>query len=120
VGLAVAYLGPSYPKVKLQLWGQSSFPLAWTVFIPFVIAAMLNIYAFVVAGTAAYPELHGLALVLLSALPPVLSAAGGAIEGLVAETRFNQWIHFFAVVLLNLGQWTQLWMLEKLTAGLPV
>ena len=52
----------------------------------------------------------GLLLVVKSLAAPLLIGAGGAIEGLLAEARFNQWIHFLAVVLFNAGFWCQLYM----------
>jgi len=32
---------------------------------------------------------------------------GGMVEGLLAETLFNQWLHFGAVVLFNVGMWLE-------------
>jgi hypothetical protein len=48
-----------------------------------------------------------------SLTPPILIALGGAIEGLFAETIFDQKIHAFAVILFNAGFWLQLNMITK-------
>ena len=42
-----------------------------------------------------------------------LIALGGVIEGLFAETIFDQKIHAFAVILFNAGFWLELNMIEK-------
>jgi hypothetical protein len=45
--------------------------------------------------------------------PPILIALGGAIEGLFAETVFDQKIHAFAVILFNAGFLLELYMITK-------
>ena len=49
--------------------------------------------------------------VVHSLAPPILIALGGAIEGLFAETVFDQKIHAFAVILFNAGFWLELNMI---------
>ena len=51
--------------------------------------------------------------IINSLAPPILIALGGAIEGLFAETIFDQKIHAFAVILFNMGFWLQLNMIYK-------
>ena len=34
---------------------------------------------------------------------PLLTAGGGVVEGLIAESTFNQWIHLGAVIMLIAG-----------------
>ena len=55
-------------------------------------------YAFSDLGTLVFP---GYFSVIRSLAPPVLIALGGAIEGLFAETIFDQKIHAFAVILFT-------------------
>ena len=67
-------------------------------------------YAFSDLGALVYP---GYFSVVNSLAPPVLIALGGAIEGLFAETVFDQKIHAFAVILFNAGFWLELNMIAK-------
>ena len=50
---------------------------------------------------------------IVSFAPPLLIASGGVIEGLFAETMFDQKIHAFAVILFNAGFWLELNMIQK-------
>jgi hypothetical protein len=61
-------------------------------------------------GTLVYP---GHFTFIQSVTPPVLIALGGVIEGLFAETVFDQKIHAFAVILFNAGFWLELNMITK-------
>ena len=90
--------------------GGSTFPLAWTTLVPFIMAASLNLYAFSDLGRLVFP---GYFSIINSLAPPTLIALGGAIEGLFAETIFDQKIHAFAVILFNMGFWLQLNMVIK-------
>jgi hypothetical protein len=67
-------------------------------------------YAFTDLGVFVFP---GNFSVVNSLAPPVLIALGGAIEGLFAETVFDQKIHAFAVILFNAGFWLELDMIRK-------
>lgn len=113
-GAAIAYLGNQKPKATFDLFGHSTFPLSWFTVIPFILSALLNMAAFLKFGQTAYPSDESLVRVVKSLAAPVLIGAGGAIEGLLAETRFNQWIHFGAVILFNLGFWFQLDMYKSI------
>jgi hypothetical protein len=90
--------------------GGSTFPLAWTTLIPFILAASLNMYAFTDLGVLVFPGIFSL---FNSLAPPLLIALGGIIEGLFAETVFDQGIHAFAVILFNAGFWLELNMIMK-------
>jgi len=116
LGFLVAYLGNQqhkttfflFPNRKPTTYPRSTFPLAVPTVVVFILGAVLNLVAFYDLGThvPAWGGLKALA-------PPILIAAGGAIEGLLAETLFNQWIHFGAVVLFNAGFWLELLLLKS-------
>ena len=114
LGFFIGYLGNQDYKATFHFkWpntvGGSTFPLAWSTLIPFIMSATLNIYAFSKLGNLTYP---GFFHYFNSILPPLLIGLGGAIEGLFAETIFNQKIHAFAVILFNAGFWLQLNMIN--------
>ena len=115
LGFFTGYLGTQKYKATFNFkWketaGGSTFPIAWTTLIPFMISSTLNLYAFSEFGTLVYP---GFFHIINSLAPPILIALGGAIEGLFAETIFDQKIHAFAVILFNIGFWLQLNMIIK-------
>ena len=85
-------------------------PLSWYTITAFAFGVICNAWAFVKFGESVFGDLDVKLRLLKSLLPPVMIGLGGAIEGLLAETRFNQWIHFFAVVFFNLGFILQLGM----------
>ncbi len=72
--------------------------------------ANLHMYAFLNLGVLVFP---GKFTVFNSLAPPLLIALGGIIEGLFAETVFDQKIHAFAVILFNVGFWLELNMIKK-------
>ena len=107
IGLGISYLGNQAWKMTFTLFGQSTFPLAFCVFIPFVLGATVNLYA--------WNKLAGDTVGLFKAVfPGLLIAFGGAYEGLVAETTFYQYNHFLAVLYFFIGIFMQLDTLEKL------
>ena len=115
IGFLIGYLGNQDYKATFNFrWkqskGGSTFPLAWSTLIPFILSASLNLYAFNKLGELVYP---GFFHIINSLAPPLLIALGGAIEGLFAETIFDQKIHAFAVILFNLGFWLELNMIVK-------
>jgi len=115
LGFFVGYLGNQDYKATFNFkWGKtaggSTFPLAWTTLIPFMLSASLNLYAFSELGTLVFP---GYFTLVNSLAPPILIALGGAIEGLFAETVFDQKIHAFAVILFNAGFWLELNMITR-------
>lgn len=107
LGFFVGYLGNQDHKATFIFKGGSTFPLAWTTLVPFILAASLNMYAFTVLGASC-----GFG-VIKSLAPPLFIAMGGVIEGLYAETVFDQKIHAFAVILFNMGFWLQLNMITN-------
>ena len=115
IGFFIGYLGNQDSKATFnfkwkQTAGGSTFPLAWTTLVPFILAASLNLYAFTVLGKIIFP---GFFSIFCSIAPPILIALGGVIEGLFAETVFDQKIHAFAVILFNTGFWLELNMITK-------
>jgi hypothetical protein len=116
MGFFVGYLGNQDYKATFNFkWGKtaggSTFPLAWTTLVPFILSASLNMYAFTKLGVLIFPDNRFAAVQSLT--PPILIALGGAIEGLFAETVFDQKIHAFAVILFNAGFWLELVMIQK-------
>jgi hypothetical protein len=115
LGFFIGYLGNQDCKATFmfkwkQTTGGSTFPLAWTTLIPFMLSAILNMYAFLHLGVLVF---QGPFTFINSILPPLLIALGGVIEGLFAETIFDQKIHAFAVILFNAGFWLELNMITK-------
>jgi hypothetical protein len=99
----VGYVGNQFPKLNLQLFQHNTLPLSWYTIVAFAVGIVFNILAFAKLGEHVFPDLGLKPRLIKSLLPPILIGLGGGIEGLLAETRFNQWIHFFAVVLFNAG-----------------
>ncbi|NEP55315.1 MAG: hypothetical protein F6K65_43660, partial [Moorea sp. SIO3C2] len=105
--IILAFLSPQQYKTEFKMFGQPLFPIAIPIVVIFIINALINLYAYYVLfspvlGTHHYPGLLALAA-------PVLFMAGGIIEGVFAESTFNQWVHFWAVILLNLGLIVQIY-----------
>ena len=73
-------------------------------------SASLNMCAFLNLGGLVYPGYFTLAN---SLAPPLLIALGGIIEGLFAETVFDQKIHLFSFAIINAGFWLELNMITK-------
>ena len=99
MGFFIGYLGNQDSKATFYFNGGSTFPIAWT---------SLNMYAFTTLGKVVFPS-----QMLYSLTPPLLIASGGIIEGLFAETVFDQKIHAFAVILFNTGFWLELTMIQQ-------
>jgi hypothetical protein len=119
-GIAVALLGPAEPRTQFNRVvdgvPQPVLPLSWSLLIVFALNAVANLAAVrvffgpVIAQAwppSLLPSLGSLlpAAVVpwLSLLAPLTVAAGGAYEGWIAESSFNQWQHFIAFVILTLG-----------------
>ena len=112
LGFFIGYLGNQDYKATFNFkWGHtaggSTFPLAWTTLVPFILSASMNMYAFLNLGASCNFT------IVKSLAPPLLIGLGGIIEGLFAETVFDQKIHAFAVILFNLGFWFELDMIKK-------
>jgi len=115
MGFFIGYLGNQDCKATFNFrWretaGGSTFPIAWTTLIPFILSASLNMYAFLDLGALVFP---GKFTVINSLFPPLLIALGGIIEGLFAETVFDQKLHLFSFALINVGFWLELNMITK-------
>lgn len=119
-GIAVAVLGPYEPRTRFVRVVDGVpypvLPLSWSLLIVFALNAVANLAAarvfFGPVIAQAWPpsllpwlgSLVPAAVVpWLSLLAPLTVAAGGAYEGWIAESSFNQWNHFIAFVILTLG-----------------
>ncbi|MFM7264857.1 MAG: hypothetical protein ACKOZW_04555 [Cyanobium sp.] len=118
-GIAVALLGPYEPRTRFTRVvngvAYPVLPLSWSLLIVFGLNALANLVAArvffgPVIAQAWPPSLLPWLSVLptwlvswLSLLAPLTVAAGGAYEGWIAESSFNQWQHFIAFVILTLG-----------------
>ncbi|MBD2253346.1 hypothetical protein [Nostoc parmelioides] len=108
VSILIAFFGPQNPKATFYFNNQPVFPISLWLVAVFVVNAIVNFVA--------YYHLFGLALQsasfpsALAVLAPILFMVGGVIEGVLAESTFNQWIHFLAVIFLNLGLLTQIYL----------
>lgn len=114
-GFLVGYLGNQDDKATFYFkWrdteGGSTFPLAWTTLVPFMLSASLNLYAFSNLGLLVFP---GRFTIINSLAPPLLIALGGVVEGLFAETVFDQKLHLFSFAMINVGFWLELNMIAK-------
>jgi hypothetical protein len=115
LGFFIGYLGNQDSKATFNFkWkdsaGGSTFPLAWFTLVPFIMAASLNMYAFSNLGALVFPDYFS---IIHSITPPLLIALGGIIEGLFAETVFDQKIHFLSFAIINFGFWLELNMITK-------
>jgi hypothetical protein len=75
-----------------------------------MLAASLNMYAFSDLGSLVFP---GYFSVINSLAPPILIALGGVVEGIFAETVFDQKLHLFSFAMINVGFWLELNMIAK-------
>ena len=71
LGFFIGYLGNQDYKATFHFkWpntvGGSTFPLAWSTLIPFIMSATLNIYAFSKLGNLTYP---GFFIILILSYP---------------------------------------------------
>lgn len=115
MGFLVGYLGNQDYKATFYFkWrdteGGSTFPLAWATLVPFIMSATLNMYAFSDLGLLVFP---GYFTTINSIAPPLLIALGGVVEGIFAETVFDQKLHLFSFAMINVGFWLELNMIAK-------
>ncbi len=103
----IAFIGPQNPKVTFKLKEQPVLPLAASLLVVFIINAIVNLFAYwyLFSGPLSAADLPK----IFSLLVPLLVTLGGMIEGLMAESTFNQWWHFIAAVLINVGMFTELY-----------
>jgi len=108
----VAFAGPQNPKATFYFNNQPVFPLSISMLVVFIINAGVNFVAYFVLF---YPSIAAANLpVILSGIAPTLLMLGGVIEGVIAESTFNQWWHFTAVIFLNLGMIFQIYIFSLL------
>ncbi|MBD2207791.1 hypothetical protein H6G33_36385 [Calothrix sp. FACHB-1219] len=95
------YIGPRTPLstfyVDLGQGKRPVFPIPLGILVTFAIATIIYIIAMI--------HLYGLVPALITTLFLLL---GGATEGLIAESTFNQFWHFLAVVFLGAAGITQI------------
>ncbi|MDJ0796565.1 MAG: hypothetical protein QNJ51_06965 [Calothrix sp. MO_167.B12] len=107
ISILIAFVGPQNPKATFPVNNQPVFPISISLVIVFIINAIINVAAYYhlfspVLESANMPS-------ILALVAPVLFMLGGVIEGVLAESSFNQWIHFGAVIFLNLGLLAQIY-----------
>ncbi|MDC0832026.1 hypothetical protein AY599_26560 [Leptolyngbya valderiana BDU 20041] len=109
----VAFIGPQNPKATIYpIDNQPVFPLAVSILVVFIVNAIVNFVAYFHLFT---PALAAANLpVVLAGLAPTLLMLGGVVEGILAESTFNQWWHFTAVIFLNLGIIVQIYFFQLL------
>ena len=107
ISLIVAFLGPQNPKATFYFNEQPVFPISVTLVAVFIVNAIVNFVAYFHLFSSPL-EAANLPSIL-AGLAPLLFMLGGVIEGVLAESTFNQWIHFGAVIFLNLGLVAQIY-----------
>ena len=108
----VAFIGPQNPKATFYFNNQPVFPLSISILVVFIINAIVNFVAYFFLFDAALTAAN--LPVFLAGLAPTLLMLGGMIEGIIAESSFNQWWHFTAVIFLNLGMIVQIYFFNLL------
>ena len=107
ISLVLGFIGPQDPKATFYFNEQPVFPIAISLVVVFVVNAIVNFVAYFHLFS---PALEAANLpIILAGLAPLLFMLGGVIEGVLAESTFNQWIHFGAVIFLNLGLLAQIY-----------
>lgn len=107
VAMVIAFIGPQNPKVTFYFKNQPVFPLPVLLVVVFVVSAIVNFvsYFYLFGGPLQASNLP----TILAGVTPILLMLGGVIEGVIAESTFNQWWHFTAVIFLNLGMIAQIY-----------
>ncbi len=135
VSMAVALLGPHQPRLDWVMNNQPVLPLSTSLFGVFLFNAGANVFAWGALFSKVFlpfilPHIplwvggwsHIVASVaasLVAALAPLCVAAGGALEGAVAESTFNQWWHLVSFVILTVGLGLH-WVWYRLLINTPV
>jgi len=104
---AIGFIGPQNPKVTFKFNDRPVFPLATSLMVVFTINATVNLaaYYYLFSAPLAAAELPK----ILSLLVPSILTLGGVIEGVVAESTFNQWWHFTAFLFINAAMFAELY-----------
>ncbi|MEH2270520.1 MAG: hypothetical protein V7K68_19255 [Nostoc sp.] len=107
LSIVIAFIGPQEPKTTFYFKNQPVFPLSVSLVAVFVVNAMVNFvsYFYIFGDALQATNLPN----ILAGVTPILLMLGGVIEGVIAESTFNQWWHFTAVIFLNLGMITQIY-----------
>jgi len=108
----IGFIGPQNPKVTFKFKDQPVFPLATSLTVVFIVNATVNLVAYYYLfgeplATAGLPK-------ILSLLVPLILTLGGMIEGILAESTFNQWWHFGAFLLINVAMISELYIFNLL------
>lgn len=118
-GALISLLGPRTPRagfpITLQGLARPVLPLSWSLTFVFAVQLVASLAAYIhlfyapfSAGLAGWLShlpavLQPVVVYAACIFPPLLVGAGGAIEGAIAESTFNQWWHFTAFVILVAG-----------------
>lgn len=95
----VVLLGPGRPLLPWRHAGGLLLPVPIPLALAFLLSSLLKAAALLALFG---PALSAIGLPPLLALAPLLaSGLGGGLEGGLAETRFNQWWHLLAILLLD-------------------
>lgn len=113
IGISVAlvllsYVGDQSEKATFEFNGQEVFPVPIVVLPLFIWAVVFNLWISVdLASHVGSNTLVHWGLII----SPILASAGGVVEGVIAESTFNQWIHLYAVIILFAGSSLQFYSL---------
>ena len=112
ISVIISFIGPQNPKVTFYFNKQPVFPLSLSILVVFIINAIINFIAYFylfgeALSAASFP-------IFLAGLAPILLMFGGILEGIIAESTFNQWWHFIAVVFINAGIIAQIYFFSLL------
>ena len=107
ISILIAFIGPQDPKITFDFKNQPVFPLSVSLVAVFILNAIVNFvsYFYLFGDAIQAANLPN----ILAGLTPILLMLGGVMEGLIAESTFNHWWHFTAVIFLNLGMITQIY-----------
>ena len=98
--ILLAYVGDQSKKATFKVIDQPVFPLPIVVIPLFTWGTIFNL----LTSMSLAEHIKGNSLVHWGLLvAPLLTAAGGVVEGLIAESTFNQWFHLCAVLMLITG-----------------
>ncbi len=123
----VAFIGPRQPRFIMSIFNAPVNPLPLPLFVAFIINAIVNMVGYallfgpVMRGALVLPAALGAAVVpgwLLAIIPALMVASGGLIEGLLAESTFDQRWHLFAFLVLDAGLATHALLYLRLIAAL--
>eukprot|EP00594_Rhizosolenia_setigera_P011917 CAMPEP_0178970528 /NCGR_PEP_ID=MMETSP0789-20121207/19615_1 /TAXON_ID=3005 /ORGANISM="Rhizosolenia setigera, Strain CCMP 1694" /LENGTH=332 /DNA_ID=CAMNT_0020657089 /DNA_START=124 /DNA_END=1122 /DNA_ORIENTATION=- len=98
--ILLSYVGDQSKKATFKINDQPVFPVPIVAIPLFLWGVIFNLLAAIsLAGHISDNPLVHWGLIVA----PLLTAAGGVVEGLIAESTFNQWIHLGAVIMLIAG-----------------